>query len=168
MLTHTTRPRVAHACCTGTEDPPEMELGVGLFGFIPFWYPIGGPKLAAVATNYIPSPALVNPAAAQPPNPKPTPTPGHSNCSSLFPRADGPVAAQEWWVAANTGTTNPAAASAWLRPFTHQTQLSGNAGLCRVCPCLVCPCLVCPCRVSLHCCNGTECTERSVSGSHRM
>lgn len=43
--------------------------------------------------------------------------------------ADGPVASQEWWLGTAAGVANPASTSAWIRPYTLQTQLSGNAGI---------------------------------------
>ena len=108
----------------GLDDPPEMELGTGSFGFVPFWYPVGGAKLAAVSTNYIPSPVAENPAVYLRPN-----AASSLNHSAVLP-ADGPVAAQEWWIATDpTGAADPTAAAAWARPYLQQTQLSGNAGV---------------------------------------
>ena len=81
-------------------------------------YPVGGSKLAAFSSNYLPSPSLVNPASS-----------ATSNGSGLLPPADGPVAAQEWWMALDSGVANPTDPAAWSRPYTMQTQLSGNAGI---------------------------------------
>eukprot|EP00729_Bicosta_minor_P020590 gene20590-353_t len=135
-------PAAAAMLVPGSDDPPELELGVGSFGFVPFWY---GKKLAAVATNYIPSPALTNP--AQPPIAHAAAAAAvgaasacrSSNATQL---ADGPIASQEWWVAKETSSdavaadaaapgpaADPSAAATWMRPYTMQTQLSGNAGI---------------------------------------
>lgn len=135
-------PAAAAMLVPGSDDPPELELGVGSFGFVPFWY---GKKLAAVATNYIPSLALANP--AQPPIAHAAAAAAvgaaaacrSSNATQL---ADGPIASQEWWVAKETSSdavaadaaapgpaADPSAAATWMRPYTMQTQLSGNAGI---------------------------------------
>ena len=104
-----------------------MELGVGSFGFVPFWY---GKKLAAVATNYIPSPTLTNPAAAA--------STALDNPINATLVADGPVISQEWWIVGTAASAvdvavgvavDPTAAASWMRPYTAQTQLSGNAGI---------------------------------------
>ena len=104
-----------------------MELGVGSFGFVPFWY---GKKLAAVATNYIPSPTLTNPAAAA--------STALDNPINATLVADGPVVSQEWWIVGTAASAvdvavgvavDPTAAASWMRPYTAQTQLSGNAGI---------------------------------------
>ena len=65
----------------------------------------------------MPNPALAGPAAHRASAPGPSPAPA----------ADGPLGAQEWWVA--TDPAAPTTADAWARPYLLQTQLSGNAGV---------------------------------------
>lgn len=97
----------------GAVDPPEMEL----WSLIPFEY---GGSVAAVASNYVPSPAVV---ASRAPAPRNTSAPGASVVDA--PMAPGGIiTAQEWWVASGT----PTGPSGWSRPYAQQSQLATNVG----------------------------------------